>query len=286
VVHARIEYEEIANIYPTDVAIAANLKETIRGITESIQSMLTEDRIKKLKEERLEKVIQKTEPARKRREEEAKKNWDASLLSWERATFEIDKLLDDDACIVSELDNHIPYYWFDFSPGKKTLIGTTTGYAMGWGVGASLGVKIARPDSQVACMVGDGALLFGQIESLWSFSRYDVPVIIVVFNNLGYDGPRNRMMSISKRPQEQQKDMACYLGNPDTDFAGIAKSFGIKGERASSPSEIRDAMKRAIKVTRDGRPYLIDALIAQQGLGANTNWHPDISIADQRTRKR
>lgn len=45
-------------------------------------------------------------------------------------------------------------------------------------------------------------------------------------------------------------------------------------------------MKRAIKVTRDGRPYLIDALIAQQGLGANTNWHPDISIAAQRTMKR
>ena len=77
--------------------------------------MLTEDRIKKLKAERLEQVTKKTEPARKRREEEAKKNWNASPLSWERATFEIDKALEDDACIVSELDNHIPYYWFDFS---------------------------------------------------------------------------------------------------------------------------------------------------------------------------
>ena len=285
VVHARIEYEDIANIYPTDVAIAANLKETIRGLTESIQSMLTEDRIKKLKAERLEKVTQKTEPARKRREEEAKKNWNASPLSWERATFEIDKALEDDACIVSELDNHIPYYWFDFSPGKKTLIGTTTGYAMGWGVGVSLGVKVARPDSQVVCMVGDGALLFGQVESLWSFSRYDVPVIIVVCNNLGYDGPRNRMLSLSKRAPEKQKDMASYLGNPDTNFTGLAKSFGIKGERATNPSEIAAAMKRAVNVTKDGRPYLIDAIIAQQGLGANTNWHPDISIAAQRTRK-
>ena len=123
------------------------------------------------------------------------------------------------------------------------------------------------------------------MESLWSFSRYDVPVIIVVFNNGGYDGPRNRMMSLSKRPSEQQKDMASYLGDPDTDFTGLAKSFGIKGERASRPSELKDAMKRAVNVTRDGRPYLIDAIIAQQGLGANTNSHPDISIAAQRTRK-
>ena len=105
-------------------------------------------------------------------------------------------------------------------------------------------------------------------------------------NNGGYDGPRNRMMSLSKRPSEEQKDMASYLGDPDTDFTGLAKSFGIKGERASSPAEIKDALKRAVNVTRDGRPYLIDAIIAQQGLGANTNWHPDISIAAQRTRKR
>jgi thiamine pyrophosphate-dependent acetolactate synthase large subunit-like protein len=93
------------------------------------------------------------------------------------------------------------------------------------------------------------------------------------------------MLSLSKRAPEEQKDMASYLGNPLTDFTGLAKSFGIKGERASSPSEIAAAIKRAVKVTRDGRPYLIDAIIAQQGLGANTNWHPDISIAAQRTRK-
>jgi benzoylformate decarboxylase len=285
VVHARIEYEDIANIYPTDVAIAAGLKETIQGLTKSIKSMLTVDRIKKIKAERFEKVIRKTEAARKKREQEAKKNWNSSPVSWERAAFEIDKALEDNACIVSELDTRIPNYWFDFSKGKKTLIGPTTGYAMGWGVGASLGVKVARPDSQVVCLVGDGALLFGQVESLWSFSRYDVPVIIVVFNNLGYDGPRNRMLSLSKRAPENQKDMACYLGDPVIDFTGLAKSFGIKGERAASPAELQDAMKRAVKVTRDGRPYLIDAIIAQKGLGANTNWHPKLSIAAQRTRK-
>ena len=285
VVHARIEYEDIANIYPTDVAIAANLKETIQGLTNSIKGMLTKDRIRKLKAERMKKVTEHTGKARKLREEEAKKQWNDSPLSWERAAFEIDRALEDDACIVSELDTQIPYYWFDFSRGKKTLIGPTTGYAMGWGVGASLGVKIARPDSQVVCLVGDGALLFGQVECLWSFARYDIPVIIIVFNNRSYDGPRNRMFSLSKRPAEQQKDMASYLGNPDTDFAGIAHSFGIKGELASSPSELAGAMKRAVKVIKEGRPYLIDALIARQGLGANSTWHPDISIAAERRRK-
>ena len=285
VIHARIEYEDIANIYPTDIAIAAGIKETIHALTSSIKGMLTKARIDALKTERLEMVRKRLEPIEKKRRDEAKAMWDNSPLSWERLSFEIDRVLDDDACIVAELDTYIPYYWMDFSRGKKTLIGTTTGFALGWVVGASLGVKIARPDRQVVCLVGDGSMLFGQLESLWSFSRYDVPAIIVVFNNRSYDGPRNRMFTLSEHPQEERKDMACYLGDPDVNFVGIAESFGIKGEMVSNPDQIKPAMKRAIKATKDGRPYLIDAILAQRGPGAGTNWHPEISIAAGRKRK-
>ena len=45
------------------------------------------------------------------------------------------------------------------------------------------------------------------------------------------------------------------------DFTGLAKSFDIPGERASTPAELRKALKRARSVTREGRPYLIDAII-------------------------
>jgi acetolactate synthase-1/2/3 large subunit len=285
VIHARIEYEDIANIYPTDVAIAAGLKETIQALTDTIKGMLTKERINALKADRLEKVNKKRVEAQKKREEEAKENWNSSPLSWERLSVEMDKVLEDDACIVSELDARTPYYWMDFDRGKKTLIGQTTGFALGWGVGASLGVKIARPDKQVVCLVGDGTLLFGQLESLWSFSRYNVPVIIVVFNNRSYDGPRNRMFNLSQHPREERKDIACYLGDPDVSFAGIAESFGIKGEMISSPDQIKPAMKRAVNATKEGRPYLIDAVITQMGAGAGGNWHPEISIAAGRKRK-
>ena len=42
-------------------------------------------------------------------------------------------------------------------------------------------------------MVGDGAMLFGQIEALWTATRYEIPVIMVVFNNHSYDGERGRI---------------------------------------------------------------------------------------------
>ena len=285
VIHARLEYQDIANIYPTDVAIAADMKHTIRALTDQVKGMLTKSKINALKTERMEKVTAQLEKFRKIRRDRAKKTWNSSPLSWERLSFEMDKMLEHDAVIVSELDARDAYYWMDFAQGKKTLIGQTTGYALGWGVGASLGVKIARPDSQVVCLVGDGTMLFGQLESLWSFSRYDVPVIIVVYNNRSYDGPRNRMLNLSKQPTEQEKDMACYLGDPEVNFVGIAESFGIKGEQISAPDQIKPAMKRAIQATKDGKPYLIDAIIAQRGTGAGNTWHPDISIAATRTKK-
>ena len=64
---------------------------------------------------------------------------------------------------------------------------------LGWGIAAAQGVKIAEPDRQVVCLVGDGALLFGEIEALWSAARYEIPIIIVVFNNRSYDNERNRL---------------------------------------------------------------------------------------------
>jgi benzoylformate decarboxylase len=285
VIHARIEYEDIANIYPTDVAIAANMKKTIQALNSAIKGMLSKERINTLKKERLEKVKADLAAMSARRTQKAEERWNASPLSWERLSYEMDQILEDDACIVSELDAYDAYYWMDFSKGKKTLIGQTTGFALGWGVGAALGAKIALPDTQVVCLVGDGTMLFGQLESLWTYSRYDVPVIIVVYNNRSYDGPRNRMFNLANRPQEDMKDIACYLGNPDVDFVGIANSFNIKGEQIASPEQIKPAMKRAVQATKDGRPYLIDAIIAQRGAGAGLNWHPEISIAELRTKK-
>ncbi|MDP6180604.1 MAG: thiamine pyrophosphate-dependent enzyme, partial [Desulfatiglandales bacterium] len=250
VIHARIEYENIANIYPTDVAIAAGIRETIRGIIEAVKAMLTKSRIDVVRAERLEKIMPGLAAPRKKREEKARARWDASPLSWERLSFEVDKELEEDAVIVPELTHRTPYYWMNFAKGKKRLVGRTTGSALGWGLGASLGVKAGLPDKQVVCLIGDGGLLFGQLESLWSFSRYDVPVIIIILNNHSYEGPRQRMAMISRRSKEDYKDMACYIGDPDVDFVSIANSFGIKGETVSRPSDISPAMKRAVSATR------------------------------------
>jgi acetolactate synthase-1/2/3 large subunit len=257
------------------------VQETTRALIDAIGGMTTKRQRDKLSTARVELAQKDAAAAADRRRRRAKRGWDSSPMYSERLCFELDELLDDNACVVVETGDRSPQEWIDFGLGRKTLIGPTTGFALGWGIGASLGVKIARPDEQVIALVGDGAMLFGQLESLWTASRYDIPVTLVVFNNHSYDSERGRIhfaSQIARADKTAWKDMSCYLGNPDVSYVDIAKGFNIEGAVCERPDQIRKVFERAFAVNREGRPFIVDASIAQRGPGANDNWHPDISI--------
>ena len=289
VIHARMEYEDIGNFQPTDIALAGGIREITTALIDAIEGMATGERLAKIREPRM---TAAREDFAKRLEDQrasAEEDWNHAPISWARMAWELDRHLARDAIIVSELDNRLPYHWMDFAPERKRLIGQTTGFALGWGVGAALGVKVAQPDKQVVCLVGDGAFLFGQTEALWAAARHEIPITIVVFNNESYDGERERIywfspLARNRETRDQWKDISCYLGDPLVDFAAVSRAFGVEAETVLEPAGMEAALERAQVVNRDGGAYLIDARIMQQGHGANSTWHPDISIA--RVRKR
>ena len=127
--------------------------------------------------------------------------------------------------------------------------------------------------------------MFAQVESLWTMARYEVPIIVVIFNNRSYNGPRNKVLRAGGRQAAANKDMICYLGDPDVDFAKVAAGFGVAAEVVHAPAEVGPAIDRAIASTRDGKPYLIDAVVARTGLGADSTWYPAYSVAARRSRK-
>lgn len=290
VIHARMEYEEIGNYQPTDLAIAGGMHETVSALIDAIESMATRERLESLAAPRREVLDVAFRRRRDREREAAQENWNAAPMSWERACFELDQGLAEDAIIVSETNSRIPYELMDFSPGRKRLIGQTTGFALGWAVGAAFGVKIALPDRQVVAFAGDGAFLFGQAEALWTAVRCEIPVIIVIFNNESYDGERERIYAFSplaknRETRELWRDQTCYLGAPSVNFVALAKSFGMDGARADNPAQLRKALQRARAVNREGGPFLLDLRLMQKGYGANENWYPKVSIASARTIK-
>ena len=68
-------------------------------------------------------------------------------------------------------------------------------------------------------------------------------------------------------------------------FVDIASAFGIRGERVETPADSEPALRRAIASTREGRPYLLDIVVARTGLAADSTWHPAFSVAAARKRK-
>ena len=59
------------------------------------------------------------------------------------------------------------------------------GGGIGWGLPASIGVKIALPDRPVIALVGDGSAMY-TCQALWTAARYKVGVVFVIFNNTSY----------------------------------------------------------------------------------------------------
>jgi len=199
--------------------------------------------------------------------------------------YELNRQLEPDAVVVEELGTEQKTLgYFPFADDAKMKIGRTEGRSLGWGVGASAGVKLALPDRQVVSLQGDGGFLFGQTDSLWTMSRYDIPVMTVVTNNRSYEETRWQIFNRNGWGGQAGRDYVSYLGDPDVDFTRLAAAYDIPGAVVSNSDELAPAIRRGLRTLREGRPFMLDVRTRTLGAGAELTWYPDFSLAEQRTR--
>lgn len=115
--------------------------------------------------------------------------------------------------------------------------------------------------------------------------RYQVPVLTVIWNNQNYQAVRNGFYGFDGRMKATGHYHGMFLGDPDIDFVKLAESQGVKGEKVTSGSGIKAALRRGIQATRDGNPYVVEVMIARFGGGADSTWHQGYKLAPERTRK-
>lgn len=132
-----------------------------------------------------------------------------------------------------------PGGWMD--PGPYGCLGTGLGY--------SIAARLARPDSQVVLLLGDGAagLSLMDVDTL---VRHDLPVVMVMGNN--------GMWGLEKHPMQflYQYDVAAEL-RQGTRYDQVVTALGGGGETVTRPSEIGPALDRAFA---SGIPYLVNVL--------------------------
>jgi benzoylformate decarboxylase len=147
-----------------------------------------------------------------------------------------------------------------FDSERQPLYFGTSGAALGWGVGAALGVQLALPDKRVVAFIGDGAALFS-IQGLWTAAHLRLPVVFFVVNNQGYMAVRRGLEQLTGTSWSSERWQGAALERPPVDFCGLAHSQGVAAYQAADPGTLAEALERAF--SQDG-PVLIDALVAPE----------------------
>ncbi len=133
------------------------------------------------------------------------------------------------------------------------------GWALGWGLGCAIGVKMAWPDRPVLAMLGEGAAMYG-VQGLWSAARYNVPVVFVICNNAQYQILKIGARGLGLPHALDGKYVGLDIAGPEIDFVSLAKSLGVEAHRIDCPDELQSRVQQAL---RGDRPVVFDAPIAR-----------------------
>ncbi len=145
-----------------------------------------------------------------------------------------------DAIIATDVGQHqmwsCQYYHFS-RPGQLL---TSGGFGtMGFGLGAAMGAKVGNPDKVVVHCTGDGCFRMNCHE-LATVEHYNLPVITVVFNN-GTLGMVRQWQNLIYQRRFSQTDL-----DRGPDFVKLAEAYGLKGFRATTKEEFRQALDQAL----------------------------------------
>ncbi|TFF41170.1 5-guanidino-2-oxopentanoate decarboxylase [Pseudomonas sp. RIT623] len=130
------------------------------------------------------------------------------------------------------LDMARPRRWFNASTGYGTL-----GYALPAAMGAWLGSAEAPAERLPAvCLIGDGGLQF-TLPELASAVEAQVPLIVLLWNNQGYEEIKKYMVNRAIEP------VGVDIHTPD--FTGVARALGAAAEDVADVAQLQAALGRA-----------------------------------------
>jgi len=247
---------EIGKVFPVEIGIIADAKSALRGLLEIYPRMAPGSNGR---EERLDCIRKAKEQTHSELETRVKQGWDGTPINTARLVRAMDRLIEKDALIVNEspTSKDILMANFKFAAGRSYFSNSSGGY-LGWGLGAAIGAKLASPNRRVVACLGDGCTMFG-LQGLWTLAKYRVPLTVIVFNNRAYMAVKNQFRGSEERVRIAA-EMGAELTGPDLNFARLAETFGIFGQRIEQPDAIESALKRALE---QNGPALVDVAIAQ-----------------------
>lgn len=193
--------------------------------------------------ERAARVAGLTRKRRERLQEERESAPGGTPISLTRFAAELGRVLPPDAIIMDEAVRssrpilaHCPF-------PEATAVHRTTGGALGWGVPAAVGAKLARPERPALALVGDGSFHF-TAQALWTAAREGARTITIVLDNGGYLAVKRAI----ERHVGASFDAYAHPGTgiPALGHAEVAAGYGARSTTVHTLDEIAPAIQAAL----------------------------------------
>ncbi|MFI6438042.1 thiamine pyrophosphate-binding protein [Streptomyces sp. NPDC050759] len=178
----------------------------------------------------------------------------------EALLYRLSQALPDDAVVVADTGHAGAWCARHLRLGQGHTFVRAAG-SLGWGLPAAIGAKCATRDRPVVCFTGDGGLYY-HIAELETAARYDLPIVVVVNNNVGM----NQERSLWDAGTDQEKNWKFS----DVDLVAVAEGFGCAAERVERADALETALARAIA---SGRPTLLDVR-TDPAIACPPSWSP------------
>jgi acetolactate synthase-1/2/3 large subunit len=150
----------------------------------------------------------------------------------------------------SPRDEMIPF-WKTTTPLSYIGWGKTT--QLGYGLGLTMGAKVAHPDKLCINFWGEAAIGMTGMD-FETCVRCQIPIMSILSNNFGMKTEYAAMQA------SHAKYRTCDISG---NYADFAKAMGGYGERVTEPEQVVHAIVNGIRATREGKPVLLEFITTQ-----------------------
>jgi len=245
---------ELAKNYPAEIAIKANVKETLRALLPVLRSKRNAEHaanaVRRLA------VLEGQNWAAKRREltQAVQSAARAKPIDPRYLMMRISETLPADAVVVEEgLTSTFSLLSFLPLRDAHCYYGLASG-GIGFAMAGAIGVSLAWPQRPVVAIVGDGSAMYS-IQALWTAAHLTLPITYVIPNNRGYRILKERL----RARQGNAEFIGMDLRDPEIDFVQLAQSLGVPAQRITDAADIVPALRAAMD---SGGPRLLDVSVA------------------------
>ena len=250
VVHNSERSSELGKNYRTDLAVQADVKETLKCLLQVFRSRPLQGNTRRIEEIRKKNWSAQRDQARV----EAMLAAEATPIDPKYLMLRFAEALPKDAVVVDEgLVSAYSLPKVLSMRERQSYYGIASG-GLGFAVPGAVGVSLALPGRPIAVVVGDGSAMYG-IQGLWTAAHLRLPITYVVANNRSYRIIKERLVSFRKTDRFTGMD----LRDPEIDFVSLAQSMGVNARRVTDPQELFASVRNSIA---EGKPALLDVRVA------------------------